>query len=243
VWFEVARTTGPGSDFVCASDVTAGMWDNVLLVKMTLRHMKNDKLRVGSSFWYKNNRGRHSTFNIVQVMFDWAVRAQLGPDDFFFSHYQKPRSSENRLLTVYMVEKAIKTCAAAYGLDPTRFGTHSPRVGGATTLRAGDASQSTVKHAARWRSDEAALTYQDASTEEFERIQFILQNVSLYTTNDLRILQDQRVIRAVTQQPMVVERAGRGAGRGRGSGRGAGRGAGRRAVVAARRGADQGRRR
>jgi hypothetical protein len=176
--------------------------------------MKNDRLRVGSSFWY-NHRGEHSTVNIVKTVFDWAVRARLGPEDFF-SHYQNWKSDEVRPLTAYMVETTIRKCAAHYGLDPLRFGTHSPRVGGATTLRAGDANQSTVMHAARWRSARAALTYQDASSREFERIQFILQDASLYTTDDLRILQDQRALRAVTAEPrrMVTQRTGRGGPRG-----------------------------
>jgi hypothetical protein len=229
VWFEVSRATGSGSDFICSCDVTADMWDRVLLVKMSLRHMKNDRLRVGSSFWYKNHRGRHSTVNIVKTVFDWAVRAQLGPDDFFFSHYQKKGTADVRCLTVYMVETTIRKCAVHYDLDPMLFGTHSPRIGGATTLRAGDASQSTVKHAARWRSDAAALTYQDASSEEFERIQAILQDASLYTTNDLRILQDQRIIRAVNTQfipTATIQRTGRG-GAGRGAGRATGRAPGR----------------
>jgi hypothetical protein len=226
VWFEVACAAGPGSDFICACDVTADMWDRVLLVKMVLRHMKNDRLRVGSSFWYKNHRGVHSSVNIVQVVFDWAVRAALGPDDFFFSHYQKDNQvevPEVRNLTVHMVETAIKRCAVDYDLDPKRFGSHSPRVGGATTLRAGDASQSTVMHAARWRSESAALTYQDASSEEFDRIQRILQDASLYTTNDLRILQGQRDLRAITQLPppqLVPMGAGRGGRTGTGAGRG-----------------------
>jgi hypothetical protein len=218
VWFEVANERGSGSEFCCACDVTADMWDRVLLVKMSLRHMKNDRLRVGSSFWYKNHRGEHSTVNIVKTVFDWAVRARLGPEDFLFSHYQNWKSDEVRPLTVYMVETTIRKCAAHYGLDPLRFGTHSPRVGGATTLRAGDANQSTVMHAARWRTARAALTYQDASSREFERIQFILQDASLYTTDDLRILQDQRALRAVTAEPlrMVTQRTGRGGpGRGR----------------------------
>jgi hypothetical protein len=230
VWFEVARAAGPGSDFICACDVTADMWDSVMLVKMSLRHMKNDRLRVGSSFWYKNHRGEHSSVNIVKTVFDWAVRAQLGPEDFFFSHYQNAKSDEVRPLTVYMVETTIRRCAAHYGLDPLRFGTHSPRVGGATTLRAGDANQSTVKHAARWRSDRAALTYQDASSLEFDRIQFILQDASLYTTNDLRILQDQRLLFAVAADPtvMTTQRTGRGGSGGRAQVVGRGRSAGRR---------------
>ncbi len=83
VWFEVANAAGTGPDFYCTCDVTADMWERVLLVKMSLRHIKNDRLRVGSSFWYKNYREEHITVNIVQIVFDWAVRAQLGPEDFF----------------------------------------------------------------------------------------------------------------------------------------------------------------
>jgi hypothetical protein len=175
---EVADATGTGSEFICACDVTAAMWSNVRLVKMSFRHMKNDRLRVGSSFWYKNQCGENSSVNIAKTVFDWVVRAQLGPEGFFFSHYQN-RSDVVRQLTIYMVKTTIRRCAVHYNLDPMRFGTHSPRVGGATTLRAGDASQSTVMHAARWRSARAALTYQDASSMEFERIQFILQDASL----------------------------------------------------------------
>jgi hypothetical protein len=65
------------------------MWDDrVLLVKMVLRHMKNGRLRVGSSFWYKNHRGAHSSVNIVQVVFDCGPCARRwGPTTYYYHHY------------------------------------------------------------------------------------------------------------------------------------------------------------
>lgn len=88
---------------------------------------------------------------------------------------------------MYMVETTIRNCASDYGLDPKRFGTHySPRVGGATTLRAGDASQSTVKHAARWA---AALTYQDS--EEFDRIISGTRHCTIYASYNKAVYMPQ----------------------------------------------------
>jgi hypothetical protein len=187
VWFEVARLSGIGSEMVCACDVNADMWSRVVLVKFTLRDAKNDQYRVGSTFWYRNRPGlANCSVNIVQSIFEWAIYARLRPADFFFSHN---RYAANVRLNKGMVERPIWDCARLFGLDSKRYGTHSPRVGGATTLRAGDAPPGTVQDAGRWRSARSCLTYQDSSLQEFDRMLTILQDASVYTTHDLMLLE------------------------------------------------------
>jgi hypothetical protein len=188
VWFEVGRASGIGSELICACDVRPEMWPRVTLVKFTLRDAKNDKYRVGSTFWYRNRTGlANCSVNIVQTIFDWAIFARLRPADFFFSHNLY---SANVRLNKGMVERPIWDCARQFGLDPKRYGTHSPRIGGATTLRAGDAAPGTVQDAGRWRTARSSLTYQDSSLREFDRMLTILQDASIYTTHDLKLLEN-----------------------------------------------------
>lgn len=51
------------------------------------------------------------------------------------------------------MSRAIKKGAAALGLDPTHFGTHSLRSGGATALFEAGISDTAIKQQGRWRSN------------------------------------------------------------------------------------------
>ena len=183
--FEIQRDDGTPV-MVNASQVTAQMWPRVLQVRFTLRHMKNDKFRMGNTFWYINQVD--AAVNIAQVAFDWAVRAKRGHHgtrDFFFSY--TTLSNRTSLLSRHMVSKTIKDCARRFGLDHRDYGTHSPRIGGACTLRAGGASQSYLAEMGRWAEGSSAiLTYQETSQKEMAAMQRILQDATLFTTRDIR---------------------------------------------------------
>jgi hypothetical protein len=150
--------------------------------------MKNDQLRIGSSFWFRNLPAASTQINIVKVAFDWATRANLRPGDYFMSYRDQSTRGTSKWLLYDTVHKSIKACAIRCGFSATDFGTHSPRVGGACTLRAGDAPQTMVNLIGRWKTETACWGYQETSMNEFDRMQRIIQDASLFTAADLHLI-------------------------------------------------------
>jgi hypothetical protein len=188
VWFELIDKDG-NRVMVESYLVIAEMWDNVSLVKFVLRSAKNDKLRVGSTFWFKNEPSENGV-NVVEIIFTWVCRANLAPTDFLFSCRANP-AAPSVWLTYDRVAKAIKSCACAFGLNPAHYGTYSARVGGACTLRAGGASDSLIQMMGRWKSMSSCLIYQETSRREYSEAQRILSDPTVFTAEDSRLIHDR----------------------------------------------------
>ncbi len=189
VWFEVEHE-GQLSMFD-ASEVSPQMWPFVKLVRFTLRSAKNDKMRMGSVFWYKNIPDNTTLgINIVKVAFDWALKARLGPEDFFLSR-RSGNSGSMIALKYRQVSEAVKKCAARFGFSADNYGTHSLRVGGACTLRAGGASDSMLKLLGRWQCLKSALGYTESGMREFDSCYQMLCNPANFTERDVRLLHDK----------------------------------------------------
>lgn len=182
VLFEVQQADG-SLKMVDAINIRAWMWPRVTLVKFTLRSMKNDQLRIGSTFWFRNMPGE-TGINIVQVAFDWAVTAELAAEDYFMSYRRQNRST---WLHYETVNKTIKMRAWLDGFNMSDYGTHSPRIGGACTLRAGDAPETMVNLLGKWRGDTSSWVYQETSMKEFDRMQRIIRNPNLFTIQDINL--------------------------------------------------------
>jgi hypothetical protein len=185
VLFELTLPSGKTA-MMDATRVTADMWQYVTLVKFTLRSMKNDQLRIGSTFWFRNLPDEPG-MNIVKATFEWALIAQLQEDDFFFSHRRCNKSQGSIWLTYTTVNRTIKECAKRFQLNPRNFGTHSPRIGGACTLRAGEAPDTMLKLLGKWRGDTSSWVYQETSTKELDRMQRIIRNPNLFTLKDIHL--------------------------------------------------------
>jgi hypothetical protein len=171
--------------------VTMDMWPHITLVKFILRSAKNDKLRVGSTFWLRNAPSE-SGLNVVQAVFEWSLRANFASTDYLMS-FRATREAPSVWLTYERVKRLIKGCAAHFGLNPKNFGTYSARVGGACTLRAGGASDSTIQMMGRWKSMDSCLTYQESSMREYDSVQRILSDPTVFTAEDVRLIHDKGV--------------------------------------------------
>jgi hypothetical protein len=188
VLFEVALSDG-SMRMLESTQVTAEMWPRVKLVKFTLRSMKNDQLRIGSTFWFRNLPDEEG-INIVREVFEWAVLAKSHRDDFFMSYRRskgRHMASTVTCLKYTTVSTTIKDCAQRCHLDRRDFGTHSPRIGGACTLRAGDAPETMVQLLGKWRGDTSSWVYQESSMKEFDRMQRIIRNPNLFTLTDIQL--------------------------------------------------------
>ena len=128
--------------------------------------------------------------NVVQAVFEWSIRANFAPTDYLLS-CRATRESPSVWLMYARVATAIKSCATHFKLDPRNYGTYSARVGGACTLRAGGASDSTIQMMGRWKSMDSCLTYQESSVREYDEVQRILRDPSVYTAEDVRLIHDK----------------------------------------------------
>ena len=167
-------------------EVKAYMWEHVTLVKYNLRSAKNDADRTGNVFWSRNQR-EVGGINIVKVAFDWAVRARLSRGCYFMS-CRYANTQRYIVLRYDDVSKAIKQCAERFGFTAAEFGTHSPRIGGACSLRAGDMSNETIMSMGRWKSISAALGYQGASFREYDAVQSILKSSTQFNVDDIKLI-------------------------------------------------------
>ena len=154
------------------------MWNQVRLVKFILRSAKNDTERTGSTFWSRN-RQDPGGINIVKVVFDWAIRARHVKGSYFMSA-QVGNSGMYLPLRYDDVSNAIKACATRFGFTTAEFGTHSPRIGGACALRAGDISNSIIMTMGRWKSLSSCLGYQGTSFREYDTVQSVMKDVKVF---------------------------------------------------------------
>ena len=187
VLFELRQDNGE-SVWFDATEVRADMWPRVLLIKFILRSAKNDRLRMGSVFFFRNLAAYSSTqINIVQVFFDWACIAGLAKNSFFLAHRLR-HSNLMCLLTYDQMAAAVKRCVVRFGFRHEDYSTHSLRIGGACTLRAGGASDSMLELLGRWKNVRTALGYTESGLREFDNFQRVLGDESLFTVRDVRLL-------------------------------------------------------
>ena len=111
-------------------------------------------------------RGRH-----VQIVGDGPLQSQLicdvvefllesgtqvGRGDFLMSRYKTHRvgsQPKNLKLTRKAVARALKEAATAHGLDSICFSIHGLRIGGATTMAAGNEDEGLIERVGGWDKD------------------------------------------------------------------------------------------
>lgn len=170
--------------FVNAAQVQGIKWADVLLVRLTLQHAKNDKYRIGKVMWFRAGQHRLGKYDLVELLFTWAKRARLQPRCIFLS-FLNPLTGAFFPLKDNKVREAVKRGAALFGFQPEFYGCHSLRIGGACALRAGGASDSMIQLMGRWQVLPSALGYQESSTYEFDKMLTILSDWKCFTHGDI----------------------------------------------------------
>ncbi len=170
---------------VKAERVTKDMWPFVTLVRFELRHSKNDKMRVGSVFWFRN-LPEAAGINIVRAVFDWICLSKPTAESYLMSF--RSQNGHVCCLKYHDIAQAVKLAAQCQGFNPKNFSTHSLRVGGACLLRAGSAPDSMIQLLGRWKSLTTCLGYQESSMREFDTMQLIMRDRSLFTAKDVRLI-------------------------------------------------------
>ena len=181
VTFEFLSPKDGGVVFASASEVNLGLRSRPNLCGVVIHNAaaKNDPSGEGYRFHYARQAfSAKAAFDIVEILFDWAVGAKLLPSDPFLSFRQCWGLSYSRF------NAAIKTVATAMSLDPTRYSTHSLRIGGASVLAAAGLPDYFIQVIGRWKSL-AFLTYIRSASSMFSKALTALTNPSLLTVSHL----------------------------------------------------------
>jgi hypothetical protein len=124
---------------------------------------------------------------MASALFDWAREANYQSAEDIFLSYRTGTSSLRQALMYEHMNSAIKAVARRFGLDPSRFGTHSLRIGGATSLHAAGASAITIQQAGKWRSLPVACQYPQPTSQGNDRQLQLLQQTAGVSTRDLHM--------------------------------------------------------
>lgn len=182
------RVRAPGSRFaslIPSHAISSVPFSHVEAVRITQHTAKNRAAADGAATaWYSVDHSLpYSTMDLPSALYEWAHRARLSADSQFFSI---PASHGTRYnLSSSMLSRAIKRCATRFGLDPSRFDSHSLRIGGATALRAYGVAPDAVQRAGRWRSLPVSLSYPALSTAEQDMLLATFRSPPRYTLVDL----------------------------------------------------------
>lgn len=155
------------------------------LVKVTLRHCKNDPFRQGNSFWF--SRKEVDGFDFVKELAKFSYQSHCQDGDVFTScRYGAGYKSISRV-TYGKVQQLLKKIAHKHGLDAKVFGTHSFRIGGATALASGSIGIDLIQRIGGWKSDITPMQYTQPSSEAFAKAHGVLMSEYSFTIKDLML--------------------------------------------------------
>jgi hypothetical protein len=175
------RVLGSSNILVPAYDSRLSTYSRSTLCGVLIHNeaAKNDPEGEGYRFHYPRQVcSGDVAFDIVEILFDWAVEAGLAAGDPFLS-YRKQWT-----LSYSTFQKAIKVVAVHLGLDPNRYSTHSLRIGGATVMAAAGLPDYVIQLIGRWKSL-AFLTYIRSNLSMFTKALSVLTNPNLFTVSHL----------------------------------------------------------
>jgi hypothetical protein len=159
---------------------------SVIAVKITLHSAKNDKHQVGHVLFYERLGKDEVMLDFVGFLFEWACKARSRSGDLFIS--QRYAEQPPKYVTYGAMRDTIRNTAGRFGFDPSQFGTHSARIGGASTLRNGGAPDSMIQGIGRWNCAQTPNYYSKHSREEYRRMQLVLANKDAFNVDDVRLL-------------------------------------------------------
>ena len=122
------------------------------MVELRIRSSKTDQLRKGQIL--RLTKTANSTFCPVNALWYAAKNARkigLEGSDQLFSF--KNEAGKIEALPAAHIDHLLKTGAKGLGLNPTKFSSHSLRIGGTTALFAAGLPANAIKLFGRWKSD------------------------------------------------------------------------------------------
>eukprot|EP01034_Spumella_vulgaris_P024939 gene24939-31338_t len=163
---DVVFFVGAARQAVNYSDIASIEFTRIDSMRLTLRSAKNDQCRRGKKTFFTAKDFGPNTINMVRVMYDWAVRSKIPHGGILMSHWDTVKGGVSNL-TYDNLANTIKRVAQLMGYDKSKYAAHSPRIGGASTLRACKVPDPTIQMMGKWDSAETPKTYEEDNVREF----------------------------------------------------------------------------
>jgi hypothetical protein len=182
----VAQKSGT-TKVVSSSDVWTHVWTDIQSVVINVRSAKNDIEGVGHRFCFDAKRSvehhlpKNVGYCIVWELYSWARVARPEASNPFLSFRGQWTLSYDTFT------KAVKSVARSFGLDPTRFSSHSLRIGGASALAAANVPDYVIQKLGRWKSL-AVLAYLRMSHSAFDKALDVLVDPSNLQVRELGLI-------------------------------------------------------
>jgi hypothetical protein len=186
VEFEVFDNRTSTTHMVPAHRVGAYQFEQVRAVRIVSQTAKNRQDGLPNPSWFSVVPSSTGLFCLARALFSWAKEAAYGSGtDHFIS---LPTDTGIRASLGYdtMLE-AVKAVGKRFGLDPRLCGTHSLRIGGATTLHAAGATTTTIQQAGGWLAPPVATRYPQRTSGGNDLQLQLLQRVDASQLRDIRM--------------------------------------------------------
>jgi hypothetical protein len=145
-------------------------------------HAKNIRNDFGVPMWFSTTDASGQSAPFVRLVYLWARHSKRLGSDPFMSF----RANGQLMCLLYKdIQFAVKQAATVFGLDASWFDTHSIRMSAPTIARAARVSTTNIMSMRRWRSLPASLLYQAQSTQLNNSIISIVNNPTLFTSEDI----------------------------------------------------------
>jgi len=160
--------------------------DEVAEMQATIKDSKNDEDGMGHKFTYQKRSSEDpGLFCIVTEMFRCASVLQPGPDTAFFA-WKGDASEPAWVLSEHSINKLLQDGAKLFGFDPSKFSSHSLRIGGASALAAAGAPSWVIQLTGRWMSL-AFLQYIRLASTAFQRSLVLQTDGTTFTAKHIAL--------------------------------------------------------
>jgi hypothetical protein len=184
VFILLNRTEIPYSQ---AASISA--FEQIKAARVILRSAKNDQVRRGKKTYFSAEDFGEGTINIVRVLFDWALRSKTQHGGILMSYWNEDLGVTS-CLSYDNLSNTVKKVVHDLGFDKSKFAAHSPRIGGASTLRACKAPDPLIQLMGHWDSAETPHVYEEDNVREFVECQRLLALSEHYSADIVRIFQE-----------------------------------------------------
>lgn len=153
-------------------------------LKIFIPKSKTDKYRNGSHVLLKKCSNEISPFMLLKRYLS-QVNLKIGENHFLFFPFKKVGNSlnnQNKILSYASFRDIVRNLVSKIGLDPSIYGTHSLRSGGATDL-ASNISEYELLTSGRWSDSRSIRSYIELSDSHRFDINNILQSAIVSQTD------------------------------------------------------------
>jgi len=169
-------------------------------VKFSFLHAKNIRNDFGVPLWFSTHDSTHRSVPFVHLLFQWSQNSIRFDADPFLSFRERDQLT---CLLYNDIQTAVKRSANHFGLSMDLFNTHSLRMSAPTIARAANLSTTNIMRMGRWKSLPAPVLYQEQSTAINDHVMTVVNNPTLFTSEDIQL---SRVLSSRTssaKQPVV----------------------------------------